>query len=453
MKTITLILNHEMASCTSNLMLQLFKDRNFIIFWLGELISVIGDHVSFIAFPWLVLNLTGSPLMMGIVLAVQGLPRALLMLLGGAVVDRTSPRTVMLYSNLIRGLIMVALGLALVFDTISMPFIFAGALVFGVADAFYFPAATSITPSLVAKDRLQSANALVHMTMQLGIIIGPVLAGVIIAGELTTATHTVSELTATPDADREGLARAFLLDAVTFMVSALSLLFVRTRKLDRDSNAQGQDTFKSMISAIKDSLAFVWVIPAIRLAFFGIAVLELFFQAPIFVGLPALMKQRFTEGAYIYGLIVACYGLGALLGGLTAGATRSIPREKLVRLLFIIFTWSGATVGLMVIFNSYEIAMLLFFTAGLGDAYIWVHFTTLLQTVTPEAKLGRVMSIFMFLSVGLVPIAGVIMGAVFEWNLELGLIGSSAVMVVVCLIFSLLKGTAEFGKATQKQVG
>jgi len=77
-------------------MLQVLKDRNFRIFWIGEFISVIGDHISMLAFPWLVLQLTGSELMMGLVFAAQGLPRAILMLMGGAVVDRTSPRKVML---------------------------------------------------------------------------------------------------------------------------------------------------------------------------------------------------------------------------------------------------------------------------------------------------------------------------------------------------------------------
>jgi len=73
-------------------MIKLFKDRNFSIFWFGEMISVVGDHISLLAFPWLILQMTGSALMTGLVFAVQGIPRAVLMLAGGAVVDRTSPR-------------------------------------------------------------------------------------------------------------------------------------------------------------------------------------------------------------------------------------------------------------------------------------------------------------------------------------------------------------------------
>ena len=90
-------------------MLKLFRQKNFSIFWFGETISIIGDQISLIAFPWLVLQMTGSAALTGLVFAVQGVPRAFLMLAGGALVDRTSPRFVMLSSNLIRMILVLSL--------------------------------------------------------------------------------------------------------------------------------------------------------------------------------------------------------------------------------------------------------------------------------------------------------------------------------------------------------
>ena len=418
-------------------MLQLFKDRNFLFFWIGHLVSVIGDHVSFIAFPWLVLQMTGSPAMTGAVLAVQGLPRALLMLPGGAVVDRTSPRMVMMLTNGLRFFIVAVLGYLVAMDAADLVTIFALALVFGIADAFFYPANTAILPSLVKKEMLQSANALVQTTVQLGVIIGPVLAGFVIAGEINTAAHDGAGAASTLEEERLGLARAFYLDAVTFFVSAISLLFVRTRALKTARKKQSE----SLTREVKEAIRFVWSIPAVRLSFLGIAFLEFFYQAPVFVGLPVLAKARFSEGALMYGMMVGAYGAGALVGGLTGGLTPA-PRDKnLTRLMFVIFAYSGATIGLIVFMESYKLAMLLFFTAGLGDAYIWVHYMTWLQKLTPEPLMGRVMSIFMLMAVGLLPIANLIMGLVFEWHLEGGLVASSLIIVIACLLCALHSDT------------
>ena len=138
-------------------MLRLFKDRNFFTFWIGEFISVIGDHISLIAFPFLVLQMTGSPALTAFVFAAQGLPRAVLMLVGGAVVDRTSPKLVMILSNLARCVLVMLLAYLVHTDQATLQIIFAIALLFGLADAFFYPASTSMVPTIVAKDDLKES--------------------------------------------------------------------------------------------------------------------------------------------------------------------------------------------------------------------------------------------------------------------------------------------------------
>lgn len=423
-------------------MLQLLKDRNFLIFWIGEFISVIGDHISMLAFPWLVLQLTGSEMMMGLVFAAQGLPRAVLMLMGGAVVDRTSPRKVMLYTNIIRMMLMLVLAYLLFTDNVSIEVVFAIALAFGIADAFFYPATTSIVPSLVKKDDLQQGNALVQTTMWLGVIIGPLIAGFVIAGEANLGTHSAAAHAVGLGDDRSGLANAFALDSVTFFVSALTLLFVRTRNFEKE-----EDSGTSMLEEIREAVTFVWKVPAFRLGFLGIAALEFFFQAPIFVGLPALADLRFEEGAYIYGLQIAAYGTGAFLGASSAGLFRAPSDENIVRIMFTLFTFSGATIALIVLYPPYWWGMVVFFIAGCGDSWIWVHFTTLLQKRTPEKLLGRVMSLLMFMSVGLLPIAAVIMGVAFEINLEGALLVASVAIMLACGIGAFHPYANRFGSA------
>jgi len=419
-------------------MLQLLKQRNFFIFWLGEIISVVGDHISLIAFPWLVLQMTGSPMMMGLVLAAQGLPKAALMLFGGVFVDRSSPRKVMLLADIVRFFVMLGLGLMIGAGTQTMPLIFLAAFIFGVADAFFYPATTSILPSLVKKDELQKANAIIQMTTHTAIILGPIIAGLLIVGSFAlpdTSAAALAQIPSLHDNDNTGLARAFIVDAWTFGVSILTLLLIKVRPLHEDKD----ETATSMWSEIKEALQFVWSIPAMRLIFFVIAILEFFFQAPIFVGLPVLAKARFVDGALIYGMILGSYGLGALIGSGVSGTVKQFAPNTIARRLCLVFAWSGMTLGLIVLFPAYQIAMLLFFTAGFGDNFIWVQFSTWLQQTTPEHLLGRVMSVLIFLAIGMLPIANMIMGALFELNLYATLITCSIIMTVVCLFAAFHK--------------
>lgn len=418
-------------------MLKLFKDRNFSIYWIGEFVSVIGDHISMIAFPFLVLQLTGSPALTAFVFAAQGLPRAIMMLVGGAVVDRTSPKFVMIASNLVRCVLVMLLAYLLHIDQINLPVIFAVALLFGLADAFFYPANTAMVPSVVAKDDLKEGNALVQGSVWVGVIIGPALAGLLIAGQVTTVGHDVGLEAASYETNRPGFARAFFIDGLTFAFSFVSLLFVRARSLDGQGDDEDGAKPKSMLGEVAQAIKWVWSVPAVRLGFIGIAILEFFFQTPIFVGLPALAKLRFVEPAFVYGLIIAAYGSGALVGAVAGGMSKGPRDENLIRTMFFIFTGSGAAIGLIVLYEPYWWAMLLFFCSGAADSFIWVHFTTWIQKLTPEKLLGRVMSIMMFMSVGLIPIASIIMGIAFEWNLQASLAAASVIIVVSCIVAAL----------------
>ena len=118
---------------------------------------------------------------MGSVLAIEGIPRALFMLVGGAFTDRYTPRNVMLWSNFVRMLLVLLLALLIFTSMLELWMIFVMVLIFGIADAFFFPAQSAIVPRLIHKERLEPANALIQGTMQVSLFAGPVLAGIMIA--------------------------------------------------------------------------------------------------------------------------------------------------------------------------------------------------------------------------------------------------------------------------------
>src|SRR5512147_1438840 len=155
--------------------------RNFRLLWIGEGISLLGDQFYMIALPWLVLSLTGNALAVGTVLATAGIPRALFMLVGGALTDRFTPRRLMINSNVARMTLTGLLAALVATNLIQLWMLYVLALFFGLADAFFFPAQTSIVPQLVGKDQLQQGNAMIQGTATLSLLVGPILAGTMIS--------------------------------------------------------------------------------------------------------------------------------------------------------------------------------------------------------------------------------------------------------------------------------
>jgi MFS family permease len=429
-------------------MFSLFKDRNFSIFWFGEMVSVIGDHISMLAFPWLVLQMTGSATLTGLVFAVQGVPRAFLMLAGGVMVDRTSPKAVMVASNGLRMLLVMSLAYMISQDNVSIVTVFVMAFAFGVADAFFYPASTSILPSLVTTDKLQAGNAIVQTTLHLGMTVGPMIAGLIIAGEINGISQSGegnNSALVSYEKDREGLARAFFVDGLTFALSLVSLLFVKVQPLNTDTDKANP---QSLWTEAKEAIAWVWSVPAVRMGFVGMAVIHFFFMPMIYVGLPVLANQRFSEGAYVYSLEMAAYGGGAFIGAALGGWLAGPKDKNIIPMIFAVNIFSGSTLALVIFYEPYWWAMLLFFLAGLADNYFWVHFATWLQKKTPSSLLGRVMSLLMFMSLGLVPIADAVLGFAIDWNLHITMVGCSLILMIVSLFIALHPSSRKLESAT-----
>ncbi|TNF87585.1 MAG: MFS transporter, partial [Gammaproteobacteria bacterium] len=179
--------------------------------------------------PWLVLKLTGDAFAMGAVLAIAAVPRAIFMLLGGVVVDRFSPRVVMILSNAARMALVLILALTTWQESISMGLVYAVALLFGLADAFMFPAASAFPPRLLPPAQLAAGNSLFQGTAQITLIVGPLLAGgliVLFGGESVALAGADGERAIQ---DVVGLALVFGIDAVSFVVPLLILLLIRDR--------------------------------------------------------------------------------------------------------------------------------------------------------------------------------------------------------------------------------
>ncbi|MBE2221858.1 MAG: MFS transporter [Anaerolineae bacterium] len=416
--------------------------RNFRLLWLGEGISLLGDQFGFIALPWLVLQLTGDAFAMGVVMAMAGVPRAVFMLFGGAMTDRFSPRMLMLVTNIARMILVAALSLAILTNTIEMWMIYLFALLFGLADAFFYPASSAIVPAILPKQQLQIGNSITQGTAQLSVFLGPVLAGLIIA--MFAVENTGSE-TAVPDL--RGIGIAFALDAVTFLASALTLKLMRTTR-PHTASKEAQNMWQS----IREGLAYVWHDELLRTIFIIVAAISVLSIAPINLGVPVISDERMPNGAAAFGILMSAYGAGSLIGIILSGVLPRPPAAMLGTVLFMAVGIIGLLMMGLAFSYSLLSAGLLLALIGLIDGWVIIQFTTWLQLRSPEVLLGRIMALLMFAFVGLAPVADMVFGWLIEWNIVVVILVSGGLLAMLSFVAAFQPNIRKMGTAVSPRL-
>jgi MFS family permease len=391
--------------------------RDFRLLFAGATTSLLGDQFALIATPWLVLRLTGDPLALGIVLALEGIPRAVFMLLGGAITDRLSPRLLMIASDLIRCVLTVGMALAIFTGAVQMWMLYVFGLGFGLVAGFAIPAENSIVPLLVAESDLQAGNSIIMGVSQLTGFIGPTIAGIIIGGFSGSFF---------------GIGLAFAVDAASFAVSATTLWLMHGGGRSRSgSAAEPESIWASILAGVK----YLWGEKVLRLMFLVITAVNFLIVGPLLVGIPVLASQRLPEGAVAFGLLMSAYAGGNLTGYLAAG---SLPRpggNTMRAFILLLLAAFGMVIGSLGFLRSTAPDFILMLLLGVGNGYLSIILFTWMQTRTPREMLGRMMSILSLSNIGLVPIAQAISGAVSKWSLT-GLFAMAGALVLVVTLWT-----------------
>ena len=409
-----------MLKTTTNPMLRVLAIPDFRLLWVGGSISVLGSQFSMIALPWLVLQLTGDPLALGIVMALAGIPRAVFILIGGAISDRFSPRSILLTCDWI-SFLTAGLSALLVFTgTMQIWMLYILSLTNGLLAGFVIPAANSIVPSLVPEQDLQAGNSITMGSSQLAGFVGPALAGIVI-GAYTQSIY--------------GVAIAFAFDAVTFAISALALGLMRG---GRKQPGAASDAPAGIWSAIRQAASFLWGHAGLKFMFIIMAAVNLLFNGPLLVGVPVLADQRLPEGARAFGFLMSAYAGGNLGGYLLAGLLPKLSGRWLrifVIALLLTFGLVLASLGWITLtWVDFTLMLLL----GLGNGYIGLVMFTWIQQRTPRDMLGRIMSMIMLASLGLVPLSEALSGAISRWNLS-GLFALSGSLILLTALWAVFQ--------------
>lgn len=411
-------MNPEFTS--TNPMARVMSLRNFRLLFGGAAASLLGDQFTLIATPWLVLKLTNDPAVLGVVLALEGIPRAVFMLFGGAITDDFSPRRVMLIANIVRFFLTLTMALLVILGAVQLWMIYAFGLAFGIVAGFAVPAENSIVPMLVEEKDLQAGNSIISGVTQLAGFVGPTVAGILIGLFAQSLA---------------GVGLAFAIDALTFVVSAVTLQLIRTAAPEPANRAGG--TGESVWVSILSGVRYLWGNHPLRFIFGLLMAVNFLLIGPLMVGIPVLADQRLPEGAAAFGLLMSAFAGGNLAGLLLAG---SMPRPDgaLLRWLMVaIIAAFGIVIGALGIITSTWLDFGLLLMIGLGNGYMAILLITWMQTRTPQQMMGRMMSLFVFASSGLVPVSQAISGLVSKWNLTLlfTIPGTLVLLIAVWMVF------------------
>lgn len=395
-------------------MLNVLSIRDFRLLFAGVSTSLLGDQFALIATPWLVLQLTADPLALGVVLALEGIPRALFMLFGGAITDRYSPRIIMLASDIMRFVLATLMAIVVFAGIVQMWMLYAFGLGFGLVAGFAIPAGNSIVPMLLEDKDLRKGNSLVMGVGQLAGFIGPIAAGILI-GKFSDSFF--------------GIGLAFGIDSVTFAISAITLGLMRGGGKLTSFNCVSNK--ECIWAAIMAGLKHVWNDDALRLIFLVIAAINFLFVGPILVGIPVLADQRLAEGAVAFGLLMSGFAAGNLGGYLLAGTLPRPNGRAMCFFLIALLAAFGIAMGIVGFVNLTWVDVALMLLLGLGNGYVTLILFTWIQTSTPKAMLGRIMSLLMLSSAGLVPVSQAVSGAICAWNLTLLFVSAGGLIVLV----------------------
>jgi MFS family permease len=379
----------------------------FRLLTVGQFTSTIGDYCYAIALPWLVLSNHGSADQLGIVLACYGIPRAALTTVGGSLADRVGPRLTMLCSDAARCALTAVFALFAADRISSLTALAPLAAVLGGCSALFGPASFAIMPSLLAPERLPSANAVYTGVVQVGSLLGPVIGGVLVA-------------TAGPTA-------AFGVDAASFLVSAasLALMAATVTRQAQDAASQaadagladvsGSDAAAGAVDAVADTEsspvpAGVWALLRRERVLQVILAVSVTANFALIgteeIGLPALAHARFGAGGY--GAVLACVAAASLVGTVIAARTSGSSRPAMV--IAVVFVLAGVAIAAAPFIGGLPglAAGMAVFGVSLGvDNVLSV---TLIQQWAPPAMLGRVMGLLILAGAGTFPLSTAIAG-------------------------------------------
>jgi predicted outer membrane lipoprotein len=390
--------------------------RDFALLWTGTAVSLVGDGVYTLAIAWQVYLISNTPTALAMVGLAWSLPQVLLMLGSGALADRVDRRRLMIIGDLIRLVAISTVGVLSIAGTLTIPVLVGLVAVYGVGQAIFGPAFSAIVPSIVPSDLLVEANSLGQFVRPIAMtLVGPVIGGLLVA--------TV------------GPGWAFIADGATFAFSALMILLMRVRRMERDPEAAEASIWVEVKEGIRYVRQRTWIWAALAGAFVSL----LCVWGPWETLVPYVVKNDLHGSAKDLGLVFGAGGVGSVLAAVVMGQV-GLPRKALTLLYLAWALGMLMTAGFGVIDTVWQ-GMLVAFVSEGSITVLVVVWVTVLQRLVPSELLGRVSSLDWMISLGGVPLSFAIVGPLAAAiGARATLIAAGVLGASVTLLFMLIPG-------------
>lgn len=343
-----------------------FRNKNFVLLWFGQLVSLFGNRFHEIAVMWYVLQVTGSGLKMGTTLIFSLLPQIFLGPIAGSFADRWDRKKMIVISDLLNGVLVGVIAILMFAGKLQLWHLYSITALMSVAKSFFNPAISATIPTIVKKEKLIKANSYSQISMNASNIFGPILGGIFVAVI--------------------GIPGLFLLDSISYIASGISesFMFVPKLKLDKTKkHSVKKDIKEGFMFALKTQ-------PLFHLLIVGGVVLNFLF-APFAIYAPIFSQQVLGLDSSGYGFLMSGIAVGSLL---MAFAMPLVKKVGYYRLVFIAFVLEGLTIIPLAFVNSLPAAYITLIAVGASVCVANVSIMTIFQTVVPNNLMGRVGSIF-----------------------------------------------------------
>lgn len=343
--------------------LEPLRHRDFRLLWTGQTLTLLGTFGSNVAYPFQILRLGGSAIELGALASIFTGSNLVFLLVGGAIADRVPRRRLIIATELGSGVIFGTVALLGYAGTLHTWHLYVAIALFGAAYSFSGPAIGALIPELVPEEILVPGNAIRGLSRQAARMGGPVLGGFLVA-------------TVGPPA-------AFAFDALTFFVSALAVMFIRSRP------SVAPNAATSVFADVREGFSFVFATQWLWVTIFGFSIINAGFAGAFVVGLPLLVTDVLRAGPIVFGFITAAIGVGEAVGAAVSGQLR-IRRAGIAMYMFAVL----AGIGLLLygIAPTLPGALIAGALVGFGFVCSGVLWESALQRHVPRPMLGRVTS-------------------------------------------------------------
>ena len=358
-----------------------FQERNYRNYFFGTAISNSGNWAHRVAQDWLILNLTNSAQLLGLVLAAQFLPGFLFSLYAGALADKVNPKRALILCNLSAALIALSLSVVVLLNRVESWHVLLAAFLLGTTNAIDGPIRQSYYVTLVGEEKLPSALSLNSANINIGRLIGPLLSGLLI--------------------DNFGVGQAILFNAVSYILCALSLFSIRTTDYRYNHIREPEAVVR-----LRDGFTYVYGEKKLFYSILAVSFLAMWGQDMQFTS--ALMaKNVFAGSASGFGLMGSAVAAGAIYGALSFAKRKSLPSVELLmtRSLYMSAIWFCAALA-----PNYWIYLIALFGCGYFSMGVNISGNGGIRTYAAPAFYGRAWGIYIFSWQSLIALGGMLLG-------------------------------------------